>query len=59
MVWIALIATAIVGAVLNEIRIAPEASDDYEIELWERYRRERQGDVPVPVDDPVRRSDAA
>ncbi len=59
MLWIALATVAVVGVILREVSLAPEVSDDYEIELWEKYRRERQDDAPPPAEKPARHLDAA
>lgn len=59
MIWVALIAAAVVGVVVREVWVAPEVSDDYEIELWEKYRRKQRDDAPVPAEEPIRHSDAA
>ena len=59
MIWIALAAVAVVGIIVREIRIAPEVSEDYEVELWEKYRREECEGVAVYSKEPVRHNDAA
>lgn len=35
MLWIALAAVTIIGVIVREVSLAPEANDDYEVELWE------------------------
>lgn len=59
MLWIALAAVAVVGVIVREISLAPEVSDDYEVELWEKYRRERYENARPPTEKPSRHLDAA
>lgn len=49
MAWILLVVTAIISAAFHEVRVAPDVSDDYEIELWEKCRRDRHDDVPGSI----------
>lgn len=59
MLWIALAAVTIIGVIVREVSLAPEANDDYEVELWEKYRRERHNDALPVAEKPVRHLDAA
>lgn len=59
MIWIMLGAAAVVGVIVREVKLAPEVSDDYEIELWEKYRREKRDEVSPPDEKPLRPPEAA
>ena len=60
MVWVlALLAVLVIAAIVaNEIRLAPDQDDDYEVHLQEHYRRLQQERDAAPPSSP-RKYDAA
>ncbi len=58
MVWIILAVAVVVAVVANEIRIAPEQDDGYEVRLQEQCRRMQEIQAAAKLDPPPK-SDAA
>ncbi len=58
MIWVVLVVLVIVAVAVNEIRMAPEVDDDYEVHLVEHYRRIRDGQAAAKPETPPK-SDAA
>ena len=58
MVWILLVVAVVVAVVANEIRIAPEEDDGYEVRLQEQCRRIQKAQAAAKLDQPPK-SDAA
>ena len=58
MIWIVILVLVVIAVAWNEIRIAHEVDDDYEVHLREHYRRMRDGQAAAKPDLPPK-SDAA